>query len=100
MQETVQGMAGAISYNLALFEAATIRQMMSHYAKLLEAAAASPHLKISDLLQTLPEFERRVVSADLPRADMARRRAELAARRAKLPTAKAGLLKEWLQESQ
>jgi hypothetical protein len=100
MLETDQGIAGAISYNLALFEAGTIRQMMRHYGKLLEAAVASPHSKISDLSRTLPEFERKVVDSGPPSVDMARRRAELAARRAKLPAAKASLLKGWLQEAQ
>jgi amino acid adenylation domain-containing protein len=49
MLETGRGIVGSISYNLALFEATTIRRMIRHYVKLLEAATAAPHLKISEL---------------------------------------------------
>ena len=49
MLETNRGIAGVISYNVALFEAPTIRRMIRHYVTLLKMAVAMPHLNISEL---------------------------------------------------
>jgi len=120
MMETARGLVGMISYNTALFEAATIQRMIRHYKKLLETAVAAPHLRLSELdflneseqhqllrernlagaaAAGLPERPTNMACDPQSRTELARRRAQLASRRAKLPTAKETLLKEWLQES-
>ncbi|HKQ08670.1 MAG TPA: amino acid adenylation domain-containing protein, partial [Blastocatellia bacterium] len=49
MMERPRGLVGVISYNTALFESSTVRRIIRHYTRLLEAAAAAPHLKLSQL---------------------------------------------------
>ena len=42
VQETPAGLVGGLEYNTDLFERGTIRRMLGHYARLLEAIAAAP----------------------------------------------------------
>jgi len=55
--ESPAGLAGSLEYNVDLFERSTIRRMLDHYARLLEALANSPDVPLSRL-QMLNEDER------------------------------------------
>jgi non-ribosomal peptide synthetase component F len=72
MLETNRGIAGVISYNVALFDAPTIRRMIRHYVNLLETAAAMPHLNISQL-PMLTEAERHQVLTEWNRSNLVNR---------------------------
>ncbi|HKV13301.1 MAG TPA: amino acid adenylation domain-containing protein, partial [Thermoanaerobaculia bacterium] len=61
--EGASGLAGALEYRTALFDAATIRRMLGHLATLLAGVAADPDTLLSDL-PLLPEAERRQVTAE------------------------------------
>jgi len=49
MDDRPEGVVGPITYNPDLFEEATIARMVAHWQKVLEAAAADPLAKISEL---------------------------------------------------
>jgi amino acid adenylation domain-containing protein len=68
--DTEQGLAGTLAYNSDLFEAVTITRMLGHFRTLLEAAAAAPERRLSDLpLLTETEREQLLVSWNDTRAD-------------------------------
>jgi amino acid adenylation domain-containing protein len=53
---TPQGMKGLLDYNTDLFDAATVRRLLGHFQRLLEAVAADPEERIEQLpLLTEPE---------------------------------------------
>ncbi|MEO8062857.1 MAG: amino acid adenylation domain-containing protein, partial [Pseudomonadota bacterium] len=58
VQETPAGLVGGLEYNTDLFDRSTIRSMLAHYTRLLEAIASSPQEKLSRL-EILSETERR-----------------------------------------
>jgi amino acid adenylation domain-containing protein len=58
VQESPAGLVGALEYNTDLFERSTIRRMLDHYARLLEAIVASPQSRLSQL-EMLGEEEKR-----------------------------------------
>ncbi len=58
MEESGEGLSAALEYNTDLFEAATIKRMLGHFHTLLEAIAANPENRISDLAM-LAEGEQR-----------------------------------------
>jgi amino acid adenylation domain-containing protein/non-ribosomal peptide synthase protein (TIGR01720 family) len=58
MQEMGEQLTGLLEYSTELFDAATVERMLSHYVNLLEAAAASPGQRISEL-PVMAESERR-----------------------------------------
>ncbi len=62
MLETDRGLTATLVYNTDLFEAATIRRMLGHYVKLLEAILANPDQPLSDLA-LLGEDEHRQLAA-------------------------------------
>jgi amino acid adenylation domain-containing protein len=49
LTETAQGLAGTIEYSRDLFEAPTIARLAEHFTRLLAAAAAEPHRRLSQL---------------------------------------------------
>jgi amino acid adenylation domain-containing protein len=49
MLDTEQGLRGAFEYSTDLFEAETIERMAGHFLTLLEAVAANPDLRLSEL---------------------------------------------------
>ncbi|HYO14852.1 MAG TPA: amino acid adenylation domain-containing protein, partial [Thermoanaerobaculia bacterium] len=49
LAETGEGLAGALEYRTALFDAATVRRMAGHFAALLAGAAADPERRLSEL---------------------------------------------------
>ena len=49
LAETAEGIAGALEYNLDLFDATTARRMAGHLANLLAGAAAHPEARLSEL---------------------------------------------------
>src|SRR5208283_1664846 len=55
--DTEQGLVGTLAYNTDLFEAVTITRMLGHFRTLLEAVAATPERRVSDL-PLLSEAER------------------------------------------
>ncbi|WP_437667767.1 amino acid adenylation domain-containing protein [Sorangium sp. So ce1182] len=57
LQETEEGLRGALEYNTDLFDAATIERMAGHYRTLLEGLAAEPSRRVSEL-PLLTEAER------------------------------------------
>jgi amino acid adenylation domain-containing protein len=63
MTETPAGLTGMMHYNADLFEAATVRRMLRHYARLLEAVAAEPSAHVSEL-PLLSEAEQRELLVD------------------------------------
>ncbi len=60
LQETEEGLAGAIEYATDLFDAATIERMAGHFQVLLESVAADPGRRVSDL-ELLTAAERRTL---------------------------------------
>ncbi|MFL6332079.1 MAG: amino acid adenylation domain-containing protein [Pyrinomonadaceae bacterium] len=73
MTETPAGLTGMMHYNADLFEAATVRRMLRHYARLLEAGAAEPRARVWEL-PLLSETEQRelLVEWNSTAADYAR----------------------------
>jgi amino acid adenylation domain-containing protein len=70
IEDTEQGLAGTFAYNTDLFEAVTITRMLGHFRTLLEAAAAAPERRLSDLpLLTEAERAQLLVSWNDTRAD-------------------------------
>ena len=57
MQESSVGLVGVLEYNTDLFERSTIRRMLGHYTRLLEAVVVSPQARLS-YLQILSAEER------------------------------------------
>jgi amino acid adenylation domain-containing protein len=62
LEESEQGLAGVLEYSTDLFEAETVRRMTGHFEVLLEAAAQSPGLRVSEL-PLLGEEEREALLA-------------------------------------
>jgi amino acid adenylation domain-containing protein len=62
LEESEQGLAGVLEYSTDLFEAETVRRMTGHFETLLEAAAQSPGLRVSEL-PLLGEEEREALLA-------------------------------------
>ena len=58
LRETPDGLAGGLEYNTDLFDRATVRRMLDHYARLLEAVVAAPQSRLSRL-EILGAEERR-----------------------------------------
>jgi amino acid adenylation domain-containing protein len=58
LSETEQGFGGTFEYNTDLFDRATVRRMAGHLGRLLEAVAADPAQRLSQL-PLLAEDERR-----------------------------------------
>ena len=58
MEESADGIAGALEYNSDLFEAATIARMVAHFEQLLTRVAADPSQPLS-AIQLLTSGERR-----------------------------------------
>ncbi len=63
MEEGEAGLAGALEYATALFDAATAARMAEHFATLLEGIAARPEARISDLPLMTAAERRRVLAA-------------------------------------
>ncbi len=64
-----------VEYNTDLFDAATISRMLGHYKTLLEAVAANPEQKISQLpLLTTPERQQLVIDWNRTQTDDAKAR--------------------------
>ena len=63
LSEDENGLDGLIEYSTDLFEAATIRRLTTHYARLLEAGVAAPDRSISEL-PILTEAERQQMLVD------------------------------------
>ncbi len=67
--DTEQGLAATLAYNTDLFEAGTIIRMLGHFRTLLEAVAATPERRLSDLtLLTEPERQQLLVTWNDTRA--------------------------------
>src|SRR3569833_633027 len=49
VQESPAGLVGGLEYNTDLFERGTIRRILGHYARLLEAVVGSPQGRLSRL---------------------------------------------------
>ena len=49
LHETAGSLSGTISYNAELFEAATIRRLLTHYQQLLEGIVSNPEARLSSL---------------------------------------------------
>jgi amino acid adenylation domain-containing protein len=61
--DTDQGLVGTLAYNTDLFEAVTITRMLGHFRTLVEAVAAAPERRLSDL-PLLTESERQQILAN------------------------------------
>jgi amino acid adenylation domain-containing protein/FkbH-like protein len=73
MHETPEGLEGRLEYSTDLFDASTAERLLEHFRVLLEAAAASPALKLSELpLLTAPEWKQIVVEWNDTRVEYAR----------------------------
>jgi amino acid adenylation domain-containing protein len=57
VRESVSGLVGELEYNTDLFDRQTIRRLLDHYARLLEAIVTSPRSRLSHL-QMLSDEER------------------------------------------
>ncbi|MBV8318682.1 MAG: amino acid adenylation domain-containing protein, partial [Planctomycetaceae bacterium] len=57
LEDTGRGLAGDMEYNIDLFDGTTIARMLGHFQTLLEAIAADPDRRLSDL-PILTEAER------------------------------------------
>ncbi|HVR96627.1 MAG TPA: amino acid adenylation domain-containing protein, partial [Thermoanaerobaculia bacterium] len=55
LQEGAEGFGGALSYNVDLFDGATVARLWARFTALLEAAVASPEIPVSELPLLLPE---------------------------------------------
>ena len=62
LEESEQGLSGELEYSTDLFEAETVRRLTGHFETLLEAAAESPGLRVSEL-PLLGEAERAALLA-------------------------------------
>jgi non-ribosomal peptide synthetase component F len=49
LNETDEGLAGSITYNIELFNEQTVRRMFSHYRQVLERVVANPNQPLSSL---------------------------------------------------
>ncbi|WNG57629.1 amino acid adenylation domain-containing protein [Archangium gephyra] len=49
MVETVQGLAGGVSFNSGLFEAATVERLLGHLRVLVESAVSRPETRLGEL---------------------------------------------------
>jgi amino acid adenylation domain-containing protein len=58
-----EGLSGVIEYNTDLFDEETIRRMVGHYERLLDAIVADPQQRVSEL-QMLSADERRLLLGD------------------------------------
>jgi amino acid adenylation domain-containing protein len=72
--ESQDGLGGLVEYSTELFDSATVEQMIEHYGRVLEAVAANPEQRISELplLDTL-ERERLLVEWNQTQAVSAER---------------------------
>ncbi len=61
--ETADGLSLTAEYSTDLFDAATVRRLMSHYRNLLEALVVNPNLRVSEL-PLLSEAERQQLLFD------------------------------------
>src|SRR6185369_12821315 len=57
ISDTREGVIGTVEYNTDLFDASTIKRMVSHFRVLLESAVANPERRLSEL-SLLSEDER------------------------------------------
>ncbi|HEX9732039.1 MAG TPA: amino acid adenylation domain-containing protein [Thermoanaerobaculia bacterium] len=57
LRRTAQGVAGVVEYKTELFDATTIRHLACHYARLVEAVASDPALRLS-AIDVLSRVER------------------------------------------
>jgi len=57
ISDTREGVVGSVEYNTDLFDASTIKRMVSHFRVLLESAVANPERRLSEL-SLLSEDER------------------------------------------
>jgi amino acid adenylation domain-containing protein len=63
IEDSEQGLVGALEYNTDLFDASTITRMLSHFQTLLEAIALNPEQKVSDLpLLSTPERQQLLIT--------------------------------------
>jgi amino acid adenylation domain-containing protein len=68
--ETDQGLRGFVEYNVDLFDAETIRQMLRHFQNLLAATVAAPDESVATLpLMTAQERHRLTVELNQTQAD-------------------------------
>ena len=58
IEESDRGLAGILTYNSDLFDAATIERMSQHYGNLLRGAMAGPDCAVGDLPLLSPDEER------------------------------------------
>jgi len=93
VQETAEGLGAVFEYSTDLFDAPTIARMAMHWRSLLEAMAASPERRLSEL-PLLPEAERRQLlvewnqtAADYPRDSLVHELFEAQAGRSAASTA-------------
>ena len=49
VQESADGLVGELEYNTDLFDRSTIRRLLGHYTRLLEAIVAAPQARLSRL---------------------------------------------------
>src|SRR6185312_5474496 len=68
MEETPEGLIGSLEYAVDLFDSPMIARMVSHFRTLLEALAADPDQRLSDL-RLAGDAERRLVLDDWNRTD-------------------------------
>jgi amino acid adenylation domain-containing protein len=61
MVETPGGLRGLVTYQTDLFDDSTIERLLSHFVTLLEAAAATPGAKLSDLPMASDAEHRRLL---------------------------------------
>lgn len=61
--DTARGLVATLTYNTDLFEAPTVARMLGHFGTLLEAAAAAPERRLSEL-SLLTETERQQILVD------------------------------------
>src|SRR5262249_50015533 len=66
--ETDQGIMGSLSYATSLFDASTIRRMVSQFEELLESVAAQPDARVHDLALMTAAEERRILAQSLETA--------------------------------
>jgi amino acid adenylation domain-containing protein len=89
----IRGIGGALEYNTGLFDETTVRRMVGHWTRLLQAAADDPALRLSDLpLLSAEEEEQLLVDWNATARDFALDRpvhALIAAQAARAPGATA-----------
>lgn len=69
IMKSAAGLECCAEFNTDLFEAATVRRMLGHYEKLLEAAASNPDMHLSDL-PLLNESEREQMLVEWNKTEM------------------------------